>query len=109
MRLRGYRYSFTVHREKVEIGTRTFKLPGQPLYLSPMFSEKGFSNNATPTGLFVKYSFDALRMTKRDHPSSTFAHLVTRVCALLGGAYVFFGLIYRGVSNTVELIAKKND
>jgi endoplasmic reticulum-Golgi intermediate compartment protein 3 len=83
----SHQYSYTVHREKVDVGSRSFKLPG----------------------LFIKYSFDALRMTKRDHPSSSFSHLVTRLCALLGGSYVIFGLLYRSVSNTAELLSKKQD
>lgn len=83
----AHQYSYTVHREKVDVGSRSFKLPG----------------------LFIKYSFDALRMTKRDHPSSSFSHLLTRLCALLGGSYVILGLVYRGVSTTAEALSKKND
>ncbi len=80
------RYSYTVHRDLVDLGARSFKLPG----------------------LFIRYSFDALRMTRRDHPESSFSHFLTRCCALLGGSYVFMGLIYRMTSTAVDW-AKKRD
>jgi hypothetical protein len=82
----SHQYSYTLHREKVDLGSRSFKLPG----------------------LFIKYSFDALRMTKRAHPHSTFTHFLTRICALLGGSYVFFGLIYSVTSSSIDYF-KKND
>ena len=48
-------------------------------------------------------------MTKRDHPESSFSHLLTRLCALLGGSYVFMGLVYRFTASSYDMIAKKND
>jgi hypothetical protein len=75
-----------VHRDVVDLTARSFKLPG----------------------LFIRYSFDALRMTKVDHPESSFSHFLTRCCALLGGSYVFMGLIYRMTSSAVDW-AKKRD
>lgn len=82
----SHQYSFTLHREVVDLTSRMFKLPG----------------------LFIRYSFDALRMTKVAHPHSTFTHFLTRICALLGGFYVFLGILYRTLSATIDMAKKKD-
>jgi hypothetical protein len=52
-----------------------------------------------------KYDFSAYEMTHREVPKS-FAHFITRCCAVIGGAFVVFGLLSVAASH-FENAAKK--
>eukprot|EP01126_Amoeba_proteus_P052648 TRINITY_DN6378_c0_g2_i5.p1 TRINITY_DN6378_c0_g2~~TRINITY_DN6378_c0_g2_i5.p1 ORF type:complete len:235 (-),score=37.83 TRINITY_DN6378_c0_g2_i5:97-801(-) len=57
----------------------------------------------TPPGIFFSFELSPMMifLTKKQKP---FLHLVTRLCAVVGGTWVVAGLIYRLVRRFVELL-----
>lgn len=53
------------------------------------------------------YDFSPYATVYREQPKS-FAHLITRCCAVIGGTYVVFGLL-SAVATRLEVAAKKKN
>jgi len=75
-------FSFTQHHQRIE-GGANFALPG----------------------VYFKYEINPL-MIKINDKDSSFANFLVRICAIIGGLYVVFGIVY-SLSATVVKTTKR--
>lgn len=76
-------YTFTQHHLRIDIDSGSFALPG----------------------VYFKYEINPLMIHVHDKDSS-FATFLTRICAIIGGLYVVFGILY-SLTYTVVKSTKK--
>jgi len=77
-------YSYTIQDEDVDYKSDHWHLPG----------------------VFYNFDFFPIRV-EITRLNSSFSHLITRICAIVGGTYVVIGIIYSTIFKAVSTVVKK--
>eukprot|EP01121_Diplochlamys_sp_Union-15-3_P010439 TRINITY_DN292_c0_g1_i1.p1 TRINITY_DN292_c0_g1~~TRINITY_DN292_c0_g1_i1.p1 ORF type:complete len:161 (-),score=4.83 TRINITY_DN292_c0_g1_i1:24-506(-) len=81
-----HQYSVTNHTERIDPYSEHVHLPG----------------------IFFKYDFSPI-MVKIHSKKKSFAHFLTRLCAIIGGIWVSIGIIFRLTRSLADVSTKKKD